>query len=51
MIGTLIALPTDEPNIGADFEGKDFGRDGKLYLVLLRDYVADHIYIVDVYHL
>jgi hypothetical protein len=37
MIGKLIALPTNEPNIGADFEGKDLGRDGKLYLVLLRE--------------
>jgi hypothetical protein len=51
MIDTLITLPTDEPTIGADFEGKDLGGAGELYLVLLHDHVADHTYIVDVYHL
>lgn len=51
MVDTLVALPTNEPNIGADFEGKELGRDGELYLVIIHDYVADHTYIVDIFHL
>jgi exonuclease 3'-5' domain-containing protein 1 len=47
----LIALPTDGPNIGADFEGEDLRRDRELDLVLLHDYVVDQTYILDVYHL
>ena len=51
MVNTLTALPIDEPNIGIDLEGKNLGRDGPLYILIIHDYKAEHTYIVDVHTL
>lgn len=51
MVNTLTALPIDEPNIGVDLEGKNLGRDGPLYILIIHDYKAEHTYIIDVHTL
>jgi exonuclease 3'-5' domain-containing protein 1 len=51
MVNNLTALPIDEPNIGVDLEGKNLGRDGPLYILIIHDHQAEHTYIVDVHTL
>lgn len=51
MVNSLTALPTNEPQIGVDLEGKQLGRDGPLYIATIHDYKKDHTYLVDVHNL
>jgi exonuclease 3'-5' domain-containing protein 1 len=48
MVDTLHSLPIDTPHIAVDIEGKDLGRYGKVYIVIVHDCKQNWTYLVDI---